>query len=92
VIFDGGLAIDIGKKVVNVIDGGFHFVGEEGGFYVGEAAQTPAGGNHGFDQFDFDGAGRGELIEIGIEEALEVGGRFVVEDDGDGREGGIADG
>jgi hypothetical protein len=92
VIFDGGLAIDIGKKVVDVIDGGFHFVAEEGGFDIGEAAQAPAGGDHGFDQFDFDGAGGGELIEIGIEEALKVGWRFVVEDDGDGREGGVVDG
>jgi len=92
VIFDGGLAIDIGKKVVNVIDGGFHFVGEKRGFYVGEAAQAPAGGHHGFDQLDFEGAGGGEFIEIGIAEALEVGGRFVVEDDGDGGEGGVADG
>ena len=37
VIIDGGLAIDIRKKVVNVVDGGFHFVGEKGGFDVGEA-------------------------------------------------------
>jgi hypothetical protein len=92
VIFDVGLAIDIGKKVVDVIDAGFHFVAEEGGFDVGEAAQAPAGGDHGFDQLDFDGAGGGEFIEIGIEEALEVGGRFVVENDGDGGEGGVADG
>jgi len=74
VIFDSGLAIDIRKKVVNIIDGGFHFVAEEGGFDIGEAAQAPAGGDHGFNQFDFDGAGGGELIEIGIEEELEFGG------------------
>jgi len=88
VIFDVGLAIGVGKKAVNVIDAGFHFVAEEGGFDVGEAAQAPAGGGHGFDQLDFDGAGGGEFVEIGIEEALEVGGGFVDEDDGHGREGG----
>jgi len=88
VIFDVGLAIGIGKKAVNVIDAGFHFVAEEGGFDVGEAAQAPAGGGHGFDQLDLDGAGGGELVEIGVEEELEVGGGFVDEDDGHGREGG----
>jgi len=92
VIFDGGIAIDIGKKAVDVIDGGFHFVAKESGFYVGEPAQAPAGGDHGFDQFDFEGAGGDEFIEVGVEEALEVGGGFVVEDDGDGGEGGGADG
>ena len=92
VIFDVGVAIDIGKKVVNVIDAGFHFVSEEGGFDVGEAAQAPAGGGHGFDQLDFDGAGGGEFVEIGIEEKMEVGDGFVGEDYGDGREGGVADG
>ena len=34
------------------------------------------------------GRGGGTFIEIGIEQTLEVGGRFVVEDDGNGREGG----
>ena len=92
VILDVGFAVDIGKKVVNVIDAGFHFVGEEGGFDIGEAAQAPAGGGHGFDQLDFDGAGGGEFVEIGVEEALEVGGRFVGEDEGDGGKGGVADG
>jgi len=42
--------------------------------------------------FDFDWAGGRELIEIGIEEALEVGAGFVGEDDGCGREGGGAGG
>ena len=88
VIFDVGLALDIFEKVLKVADAGFHFVGEEGGFDIGEAAQAPAGGGHGFDQLDFDGAGGGEFVEIGIEEALEVGGRFFGEDDGHGREGG----
>ena len=92
VIFDVGLAIDIFEKVLKVADAGFHFVGEEGGFDIGEAAQAPAGGGHGFDQLDFDGAGGGEFVEIGIEEALEVGGRFFGEDDGHGREGGGAGG
>jgi hypothetical protein len=92
VIFDVGVAIDIGKKAVDVIDAGFHFVGEEGGFYDGEAAQAPAGGDHGFDQLDFNGAGGGEFVEIGIEEEMEVGDGFVGEDYGDGREGGVADG
>ena len=77
VIFGVGFAIDIFEKVFEVIDAGFHFVGEEGGFDIGEAAQAPAGRGHGFDQFDFDGAGGGEVIEIGIEEALEVGERFL---------------
>ena len=92
VIFDVGLALDIFEKVLKVADAGFHFVGEEGGFDVGEAAQAPAGGGHGFDQLDFDGAGGGEFVEIGMEEALEVGGRFFGEDDGHGREGGGAGG
>ena len=89
-----GFATDvgIGKKAFDVIDGGLHFVGEQGGFYVGEAAQAPAGGGHGFDQLDLDGAGGGEFVEIGIEEEMEVGDGFVGEDYGDGREGGIADG
>ena len=87
-----GFATDAGKLAVNVIEAALDFVAEEVGFDIGEAAQAPAGGDHGFDQFDFDGAGGGELIEIGIEEALEVVGRFVVEDDGDGGEGGVADG
>lgn len=92
VIFGVGFAIDVGKKAVKVIAAGFHFVVEEGGFNVGKAAQAPAGGGHGFDQLDFDGAGGGEFVEIGIEEALEVGGRFFAEDDGHGREGGGAGG
>jgi hypothetical protein len=87
-----GFAPDVLKFAVNVIEAALNFIGEEVGFDIGEAAQAPAGGGHGFDQFDFDGAGGGEFIEVGIEEALEVGGGFVVEDDGDGREGGVADG
>ncbi len=89
-----GFAIDVGvgKKALDVIDAGLDFVGEEGGFDVGEAAQAPAGGGHGFDQLDFDGAGGGEFVEIGIEEELEVGERFVGQDNGDGWEGGVADG
>ena len=77
---------------MDVIDAGFHFVGEEGGFDDGEAAQAPAGGGHGFDQLDFDGAGGGEFVEIGIEEELEVGDGFAGEDYGDGGESGVADG
>ena len=92
VTFGVGFAINAGEKVGKVIDGGFHFVGEKGGFDIREAAQAPAGGGHGFDQFDFDGAGGGEFVEIGIEETLEVGGRFFGEDDGHGREGGGAGG
>jgi len=87
-----GFATDAGKLAVNVIEAALDFVAEEVGFDIGEAAEAPAGGDHGFDQLDLDGAGGGELIEIGIEEALEVIGRFVVEDDGDGGEGGVADG
>jgi len=87
-----GFATDAGKLAVNVIEAALDFVAEEVGFDIGEAAEAPAGGDHGFDQLDFDGAGGGELIEIGIEEALEVVGRFVVEDHGDGGEGGVADG
>ena len=92
VVLGVGFAIDIGKNAIDVIDAGVDFVGEEGGFDCGEAAQAPAGGGHGFDQLDFDGAGGGEFVEIGIEEAMEVGERFVGEDNGDGREGGGADG
>src|ERR1700676_5481724 len=40
-IFGVRFAIDVGKKAVNVIDAGFHFVVEESGFNVGEAAQAP---------------------------------------------------
>jgi hypothetical protein len=87
-----GYAMDVGEKAIDVIDAGQNFVGEEGGFDVGEAAQAPAGGGHVFDQLDFDGTGGDEFVEIGVEEALEVGGRFVGEDYGDGREGGGADG
>ena len=64
-----------------------HFVGEEGGFDGGEAAEAPAGGGHGFYQFGFEEAGGGELFEVGVEEALVVGGRFGGEDGGD-RSGG----
>jgi hypothetical protein len=92
VILGVGFTIDAGEKVGKVIDAGFHFVGKEGGFDIGEAAQAPAGGGHGFDQLDFDGAGGGEFVEIRIEEALEVSGRFFGEDDGHGREGGCAGG
>lgn len=72
-----GDEIGVAEKAIDVLDAGLHFVGEEGGFDVGEAAQAPAGGGHGFDQLDFDGTGGGEFVEIGVEEALEVGGGFV---------------
>jgi hypothetical protein len=87
-----GHEFELGELVVNTLGLEFDFVAEHGGFDFGDAAQAPAGGDHGFDQLDFDGAGGGELIELGLEEALEVGAGFVGEDDGCGREGGGAGG
>jgi hypothetical protein len=70
-------AIDVREEVFDVIDAGLDFVGEEGGLDYREAAQAPAGGGHGFDQLDFDGAGGGEFIEICIDETLEIVARFI---------------
>ncbi|MEO8052151.1 MAG: hypothetical protein ABI833_17205, partial [Acidobacteriota bacterium] len=86
------LALDAGEGKFDIGGAARDFVAEQGGFDIGEAAETPAGGGHGLDQLDLDGGGGGELIEIGVEETREVGGGFVGEDDGDGREGGGAGG
>src|SRR4051794_36593508 len=77
VIFAIRFAINVGEKVIDVVDAGLDFVGEERGFDYREAAKAPASGGHGFDQLDFDGAGGGEFVEIGIEETLKISARFV---------------
>jgi hypothetical protein len=99
VLEDVGDAIDrvghefvLGELVVYTLGLEQDFVAEHGSFDFGDAAQAPAGGDHGFHQLDFDGAGGGELIEIGIEQALEAGAGFFGVDDGCGREGGGAGG
>jgi hypothetical protein len=87
-----GHAIDVLELAINIKGAELDFIADQGGFDLGEAAEAPAGGDHGLDQFDFDGSRGGELVEIGIEETLEVGGGFRGEDDGRGRERGGAGG
>src|SRR5258708_1617473 len=49
-----------------------HFVVEQGGFDGGNAAQAPAGGGHGLNQFLLDAALGIELNDVGIEKSLEL--------------------
>ena len=49
-----------------------HFVFQNGGFDGQDAAQAPAGGGHGVDQFRLDAAVGIELMDVGIEEELVV--------------------
>ena len=55
---------------------------EETGFELENAVQPPSGRGHGFDGMEL-GWGLGlEFGEVGVEEVLEFGWRFVGEDDG----------
>ncbi len=80
-------AVPLREFSVNIFGAVLDFVAEQTGFDLGEASQTPAGGGHGLHEFGLDGAGGGELIEIGIEEELEVRGGFGGKHDGHGRQG-----
>jgi hypothetical protein len=62
------------------------FVFEDGGFDGIEAAETPAGGGHGFDEFALNRVGGLEAGEEGIEKNFEFVGGFGGEDDGVGGE------
>src|SRR6185312_4587108 len=60
-VLRSGDAMDGGEGFVGVGGEAVNFVAEESGFDGGDAAQAPAGGDHGFDQFGFDEAGGGEI-------------------------------
>ena len=72
-VFDGlsALLLDVG-------DG----VGQELRLDEGEAIEAPFGGDDFVDEVEFDGAGGLELLDVGIEEALKIGGVFGGQDDG----------
>ncbi len=52
---------EVGEGAVHVFGEAVHFVGEDAGFDGGNAAEAPAGGGHGLDEFGFEEAGGGEL-------------------------------
>jgi hypothetical protein len=73
---DPSQAIDVvhvGELLVDVLGAAQHFVGQQNGFDVTDAAQAPAGGDHGLDQFLLDAALGIELNDVGIEKSLEIG-------------------
>jgi len=74
------------ERVVGVVlfvgDG----VGKELGFDEGDAVETPLGGDDFVDQVEFDGAIGLELLDVGGEEGVELGGVFGGEDEGLGSE------
>ena len=55
---------------------------EQRGFEGGDAEETPAGERHLLDGVGFDGGLRGEFGAVGVEQMIELGGRFVGEDQG----------
>lgn len=87
-VIGSGVAVEVFEGAVYVFGDAVHFVGEDAGLNGGDAAETPAGGGHGFDQFGFEEAGGGEFVQVGAEESLVVFGGLRGEDDGDGRERG----
>ncbi len=78
--------VDFGKFAVDGFGLAERLDFEDARFDGAEAAQTPAGGGHGFDEFLFDGVGGLKAVEEGIEEEVEFGLRFGFEDDGAGGE------
>ena len=64
---DGGqaLVVVLGLEVGGVAGlSRVHFVGEEVCLDMGNAAETPAGDGHGFDQVHFDGVGGLEALDV----------------------------
>jgi hypothetical protein len=60
-VFWSGLVVAVFELSIHVDGHAVHFVGEDGGLDGGDAAEAPAGGGHGFDEFGFEEAGGGEL-------------------------------
>jgi len=86
---------DLGEALVVVLGlevgcvaclGCVHFVGEQMGLDVGDAAETPAGYGHGFDQIHFDGVGGLKALDVRGQESFVVFLGFGGEDDGLGGE------
>jgi hypothetical protein len=64
---DGGqaLVVVLGLEIGGVASlGRIHFVGEQVSLNVGDAAETPAGDGHGFDEVHFDGVGGLEALDV----------------------------
>ncbi len=64
---------EVGRDVAGFFEG---VVEEEVGFDGREAAEAPAGGGEGFDEFGFEGRGGGEVVEVGGDEGAVVVGGF----------------
>ena len=67
--FGEALLFDFGVEVFGAAQG---LVVQKGGFDGGGAAEAPARGGHGMDQFDFDAGLGSELVEVSVEEGLEI--------------------
>ena len=59
---------------------------DDGGFEIGHADETPAGGDHGVDQCGFGGSGRVVLSVKRFDESLETSGTFALENEAFGEE------
>jgi hypothetical protein len=82
---DPSQAIDVAhvlELLVDVLGAAHDFGAQQGGFDARDAAQAPAGGDHGLDQIHLDSALGIELIGVGIEKSQEVLLRFGGQDDG----------
>jgi hypothetical protein len=88
---DAIVVVHIGELVVDVFVAAHEFGVERVRFDAADAAETPAGGCHRFDQFGFEGGLGVELVHVGIEEELELFAGFGGEDDGLGGQA-MADG
>src|ERR1700680_933225 len=64
--------LHVTELLVDVLGAAHQFGAQQSGFDVRDAAQAPAGGDHGLDQVPLDAALGMELAGVGIEKSLEV--------------------
>jgi len=81
--FEGGGEGLVGSEgVIGIFFDAVDGFDKELGFDAGDAVEAPLSGDHFMDEVEFDGADGAELLEVGGEEGVEVGGVFGGEDEG----------
>lgn len=78
----GGERLVGGERVVGVFLDVVNGFDEELSFDAGDAVEAPFGRDHFMDQVELDRADGAELLEVGVEEGVEVGGVLGGEDEG----------